>query len=80
MKMFVKIMIIFIYRCLKKINILKHNHREKSMKHSLIYLTLSLYLKKIDQCHNNSKRLSTAKVNKHTACGYSLFKHCSFDI
>ena len=34
---------------------------------------------KIDTCHKNSKKLSTAKRNKHTISGYSLFTHCSFD-
>ena len=30
-------------------------------------------------CHNNPKKASTGKKNKYTACGYSLFTHCSFD-
>ena len=30
-------------------------------------------------CHNNPKNSSTTKINKHTASGYSLFTHCSFD-
>ena len=30
-------------------------------------------------CHNNPKKSSTTRINKHTASGYSLFTHCSFD-
>ena len=33
----------------------------------------------MNTCHNNPEKSSTAKVNKHTPSGYSLFKHCSFD-
>ena len=29
--------------------------------------------------HNNPKKPSTTKINKHTLSGYSLFTHCSFD-
>ena len=29
--------------------------------------------------HNNPKKSSATKINKHTASGYSLFTHCSFD-
>ena len=29
--------------------------------------------------HNNPKKSSTTKINKHTASGYSLFTYCSFD-
>ena len=28
---------------------------------------------------NNPKKSSTSKINLHTACGYSLFTHCSFN-
>ena len=31
-------------------------------------------------CHNNSEKSSTTKANIYTACGYSLFTHCSFYI
>ena len=34
----------------------------------------------IDTCHSNPKKSSTTKINKHTACGYSLFAHCLFDV
>ena len=30
-------------------------------------------------CHNNLKKSSITKISKHTASGYSLFTHCSFD-
>ena len=33
----------------------------------------------MNTCHNNPKKVSTAKTNKHTAFGYSLFTNCSFD-
>ena len=29
--------------------------------------------------HNNRKKSSTIKINKHTFFGYSLFTDCSFD-
>ena len=34
---------------------------------------------KIYNCHNNPKKSSTTKINKHIASGYFLFTHCSFD-
>ena len=30
-------------------------------------------------CHDNPKKLSTTKLNEHTASGYLLFINCSFD-
>ena len=36
-------------------------------------------LERIATCHNNPQEFYTAKINKHTACGYSLLTHCSFD-
>ena len=60
--------------------ILKYNHGKKSMKVSfIIYPDLESLLEKINTCHNNPKKSSTTKVNKHTSSGYSLFTHCSFD-
>ena len=35
---------------------------------------------KIGTCHNNPEKSLTTKINKHTASGYSLFTHCSFDV
>ena len=45
----------------------------------IIYDDLESLLEKINTCHNNPKKSSTAKINKHTPFGYSLFTHCSFD-
>ena len=60
--------------------ILKCNHGEKSMKVPfIIYADLESLLEKMSTCHNNSKKSSTTKINKHTTSGYSLFTHCSFD-
>ena len=60
--------------------ILKYNPREKSMKvPCIIYANLEFLLEKMNICHNNPKKSSTAKVNKHTPSGYSLFTYCSFD-
>ena len=42
-------------------------------------LTSSPYLKKWIHNYSNPEKLSTAKINKHTACCFSLFTHCSFD-
>ena len=33
----------------------------------------------MNTCHNNPKKSSTSKINKHTRSGYSLFTHCSVD-
>ena len=60
--------------------ILKYNHGEKSMKVPFtIYADLESLLEKINTYHNNSKKSSTTKIDQHTASGYSLFTHCSFD-
>ena len=59
---------------------LKYNEGEKSMKSPfIIYADLEYLLEKINLCHNNPKKLSTTKTNKHIPSGYSLFTHCSFD-
>ena len=69
-----------LYRnALKSRNILKYNHEEKSIKISFICDVTDSLLKKIDTCHNNPKKPSTTKANKHTSWGYSLFMDCSFD-
>ena len=61
--------------------ILKYNHGEKSMRAPfVIYAELESLLKKMSICNNNPEKSSTAKINKHTRSGYSLFTHCSFDI
>ena len=60
--------------------ILKYNHGEKSIKAPfIIYADLECLLEKMSTCHNNPKKSSTTKINKHTPSGYSLFTHCSFD-
>ena len=60
--------------------ILKYNHGEKSKKVPFItYADLGSLFGKINTCHNNPKKLSTTKINKHSPSGYSLFTHCSFD-
>ena len=60
--------------------ILKYNHGEKSMKVPfIIYADLESLLEKMNTCHNNPEKPSTAKINKHTPSGYSLFTHRSFD-
>ena len=60
--------------------VLKYNHGEKSMNSPVIfYADLKSLLEKISACHNNPKKSSTTKINKHTASGYSLFTSCSFD-
>ena len=54
--------------------ILKYNHGEKYMKVPfIIYADLESLLEKTSTCHNNPKKLSTTKINKHTASGYSWF-------
>ena len=42
-------------------------------------LIWSVYLKKMNTCHNNPEKSSTTKINKHTPSGYLLFTHSSFD-
>ena len=65
----------------KEVNkILKYNHGEKSMRAPfVIYADLERLLKKMSTCHNNPKKSSTTKINKHTPSGYSLFTYCLFD-
>ena len=58
----------------------EYSHGEKFMKSSfIIYADLESLLEKMNTCHNNPEKLSTAKIYKHTSSGYSLFTHCSFD-
>ena len=60
--------------------ILKYNHGEKSMKVPfIIYADLESLLEKMSTCCNNPEKSSTTKINKHTASGYLLFTHCSFN-
>ena len=51
--------------------ILKYDHGEKPMKVPfIIYADLEYLLEKISTCHNNPKKSSTTKINKHTPTGY----------
>ena len=60
--------------------ILKYNHGEKSMKAPfIIYADFESLLEKMDTRYDSSEKSSTAKINKHTPSGYSLFTHCSFN-
>ena len=60
--------------------VLKYNHVEKYMKVSfVIYADVKSLLEKINTCHNNPKKSSTTKINKHIPSGCSLFTYCSFD-
>ena len=45
----------------------------------IIYSDLESLLEKMSTCHNNPEKLSTTKINKHTASGYLIFTHCTFD-
>ena len=68
----------------KKGIVLKYIAGEKSvMTQFVIYADLESILEKINGCENGCEngpeKLSTIKVNKHTASGYSLFSHCLFD-
>ena len=61
-------------------NVIKYNHGENSIKLPfVVYADLECLLEKMSTCSNNPKESSTAKINKHTPSGYSIFTHCSFD-
>ena len=45
----------------------------------VIYADLECLLEKMNTCQNDPNKSSTAKINKHTPSGYSLFTHCSFN-
>ena len=60
--------------------ILKYNQEEKSMKVPfIIYADLESLLEKMNTCHSNPQKPSTTNINEHTASGYSLLTHGSFD-
>ena len=60
--------------------LLKYNYGEKFMKVPfIIFAKLESLLEKINTCHNNPKKSSTTKINKHTASGYALFINGSLD-
>ena len=61
-------------------NTIKYNYGEKSIKIPFtIYADLECLLEKMSTCQNNPNKSSTAKINKHTPSGYSIFTDCSFD-
>ena len=65
----------------KEESILKYNHEEESIKIPfIIYADMVSWFAKTVTCHSNPENASTTKVNKHTACGYLLFTHSSFDV
>ena len=45
----------------------------------IIYADLESLLEKMNTSHNNQKKSSATKINKHTVSGYSLLTNCSFD-
>ena len=47
--------------------------------HFIIYVDTESLLEKMDTHHSNPEKSSSTKINKHTACCFSLFTHCSFD-
>ena len=56
---------------------LKYNQGEKIYTVPfIIYADTETLLEKIDTCYSSPGKSSTTKINKHTACGYSLFTHC----
>ena len=62
-------------------NIMNKNQKEKCFIMSfIIYTDAESSLKKISSGEKNPEKSSTKKVTQHTPCGYSLFKHRSFDI
>ena len=60
--------------------VLKYKHGDKSMENPLtIFADLESLLERIDTCHNNPKKSSKTKTNKHTVSVYLLFTNCSFN-
>ena len=61
-------------------SILEYIQGEKSvMTPFVIYADLESILEKIAGCENDLEKSSSAKINKHTASGYSFFSHCLFE-
>ena len=59
---------------------LRFNNYHESMKVKfVIYADKEFSLEKIQACDKDSTMSFTSKVNKHMACGYFLFTHCSSD-
>ena len=69
-----------LYRNARKRCANKYHHGVKSMRCPFaIYADTESLSKQIDTCINDPSKSSTAKINKHEMCGYSLITHCSFD-
>ena len=49
------------------------------MKKNIYESSIYYLLEKIGTCHNSPEKPPITKINKHTACNYSLFTHCLFD-
>ena len=61
----------------KEKSILKCNHEEKPMKIPfIIYSDMESSLDKINTCRKSPEKVSTAKINKHTDFGCSIFTQC----
>ena len=73
-------MIIARQKCLLKINTLKYNHGEKSLKAPFtIYADLENILIKQQSCQNNPNESYTERKAIHEPCGYSLDLVSSFN-
>lgn len=72
--------IIILEKCEVFNKILTYNQDKKSMKILFaIYPGTEPLFEKIRTCGNNPEKSFTTKVNKHTACGCSIFIQCSID-
>ena len=61
-------------------NVSQYNQYKHSLKIPfLIYGDTESLPEKIHACENTLEESFTIKTSKHTACGYLLFTHCSFD-
>lgn len=80
MKIYTNIMIIVAWYYLRRVSISCNTiNIKKNLKIPFIkYADMESLLEKLHVCHNNPDK-SSIKKNKHTTCGYSLFKNCSFD-
>ena len=72
------------YCCIKRAkkvkDLLSYKDGEKFVKvQFIIYADMESLLQKVDVCCSNPKNSSTTKIKKHTASGYLLFMHCSFE-
>ena len=78
MKNYAKIMIIFMYKCLKKIKkILKSDPGEKSLKVPfIVYADLECMFQKLGTCQNDPKKYFTEKKAEHMPSSYSCVMCC----